>query len=239
MSASGTPSPVAEAAEWLSRQGIAVPVQPGSATFTAPAEPRSVEFRPTASGRVDHSDLAVGASGIAPDPDADPGGGADADPEGGADADPYAVARSIALNRIAVRDRTRHELAKALHAKNVPAEVADQVLDRLQEVGLVNDAAFAEAWVESRQQRRHLSRPALRRELQAKGVDRDEIDAALEAVDFGDELVAARELARRRHAGIAELAYPVRYRRLAGALSRRGFGSGIVTQVLREVLGEE
>jgi regulatory protein len=149
------------------------------------------------------------------------------------------VARSIALDRIAARDRTRHELAKALHAKNVPSEVADQVLDRLQEVGLVNDAAFAEAWVESRQQRRHLSRPALRRELQAKGVDRDQIDAALESVDYGDELAAARELARRRHAAIAGLSYPVRYRRLAGALSRRGFGSAIVHQVLREVLGEE
>ena len=149
------------------------------------------------------------------------------------------MARSIALDRIAARDRTRHELAHALKTKNVPSEVADQVLDRLEAVGLVNDAAFAEAWVESRQQRRHLSRPALRRELQAKGVDRDQIDAALDAVDFGDELTAARELARRRHVTIAELPYPVRYRRLAGALSRRGFGTEIVTQVLREVLGDE
>ena len=160
-------------------------------------------------------------------------------PDGDAEADPYTVARSIALDRIATRDRTRHELAQALKARHVPPEVTEQVLDRLQEVGLVNDAAFAEAWVESRQQRRHLSRPALRRELQAKGVDRDRIDVALESVDYSDELAAARELARRRHAAIAELPYPVRYRRLAGVLSRRGFGSGIVTQVLREVLGEE
>ena len=149
------------------------------------------------------------------------------------------MARSIALDRIAARDRTRHELARALKAKNVPPEVAEQVLDRLEGVGLVNDGAFAEAWVESRQQRRHLSRPALRRELQAKGVDRDQIDAALGAVDFGDELTAARELVRRRYSTIAGLPYPVRYRRLAGVLSRRGFGTAIVTQVLREVLGEE
>jgi regulatory protein len=163
----------------------------------------------------------------------------DAGEEPEPEADPYAVARSIALDRIAARNRTRHELAQALLAKNVPSEVAEQVLDRLQEVGLVDDAAFAESWVESRQQRRHLSRPALRRELQAKGVDREQIDAALESVDYGDELAAARELARRRHPAIAELPYPVRYRRLAGVLGRRGFGSGIVTQVLREVLGEE
>jgi regulatory protein len=161
------------------------------------------------------------------------------DPDDEPEADPYAVARAIALDRIAARDRTRHELAQVLKTKNVPAEVAEQVLDRLEAMGLVNDAAFAEAWVESRQQRRHLSRPALRRELQAKGIDREQIDAALDGVDFGDELTAARELARRRHPAIAGLPYPVRHRRLAGALSRRGFGTAIVTQVLRELLGEE
>jgi regulatory protein len=179
------------------------------------------------------SELATAGSDKPFAPAGRPGPGDDAD------ADPYAVARSIALDRIAARDRTRHELGQALKTKNVPLEVAEQVLDRLEAVGLVNDAAFAEAWVGSRQQRRHLSRPALRRELQAKGVDCDQIDAALDSVDFDDELAAARKLARRRHATIAELPYPVRYRRLAGALSRRGFGSTIITQVLREVLGED
>jgi regulatory protein len=244
MTASGSPSPVAEAAEWLGRQGIVVPAplgpaprEPGSSVETGAAETGSAgagSARPARSERtrsVRSDRRRSEADTSATDPDADP--------EGGPGADPYAVARSIALDRIAARDRTRHELAKALQAKNVPAEVAEQVLDRLQEVGLINDAAFAEAWVESRQQRRHLSRPALRRELQAKGVDRDEIDAALELVDFGDELTAARDLVRRKHAAIAGLDYPVRYRRLAGALSRRGFGSAIVTQVLREVLGED
>ena len=231
MVASGPGSPVAAAAEWLSRQGIDVPDRAGSAGPAAAAE-RSWpadrrDDRPVAARPVG---TATGAGESAPP---GPDGAADAD------ADPYAVARSIALDRIAVRDRTRHELAQALKARNVPPEVAVQVLDRLEEVGLVNDAAFAEAWVGSRQQRRHLSRPALRRELQTKGVDREQIDAALETVDYGDELAAARELARRRHAAIAELPFPVRYRRLAGVLSRRGFGTGIVTQVLREVLGED
>jgi len=223
-------SPVAAAAEWLSRQGIAVPGPTGSAEVAesvGSAGPRPDDWRGARSAGPRQTESASGAGESAPDLD------------GNAEADPYAVARSIALDRIAARDRTRHELAQALEAKNVPPEVAAQVLDRLQEVGLVNDAAFAEAWVESRQQRRHLSRPALRRELQTKGVDREQIDAALESVDFGDELAAARELARRRHAAVVELPYPVRYRRLAGVLSRRGFGSGIVTQVLREVVGEE
>jgi regulatory protein len=229
-------SPVTAAAEWLSRQGIAVPDAAGSAAAAVEATPAMESAAPGRSKTRQRARPAgewraesAGAGHSAPDPDGE------IEPE----ADPYAVARSIALDRIAARDRTRHELAQSLRARNVPPEVAEQVLDRLQEVGLVDDAAFAESWVESRQQRRHLSRPALRRELQAKGVDREQIDAALESVEYGDELVAARELALRRHAAIAELPYPVRYRRLAGVLGRRGFGSGIVTQVLREVLGEE
>jgi regulatory protein len=214
-------SPVAEAAEWLNRQGVVVP---------APVEPADPPGFQIAAPEPEEQGAA---------PETDRPRARRAAPNGDGEADPYAVARTIALDRIATRDRTRHELAKALSDRNVPAEVAEQVLDRLQEVGLINDAAFAEAWVESRQQRRHLSRPALRRELQAKGVDRDQIDAALESVDFGDELTAARELARRRGGALAGLPYPVRYRRLAGALGRRGFGSAIVTQVLREVLGED
>jgi regulatory protein len=232
---SGSAAPVAAAAEWLSRHGVAVPGAVGSAD--APEARGSAEPDHSPHGRRDprsaQTDRAQQGESAAVA--GEPAAGSDGD----AEADPYAVAKSIALDRIATRDRTRHELAQALKAKNVPPEITEQVLDRLQEVGLVDDAAFAEAWVESRQQRRHLSRPALRRELQAKGVDRDKIDVALESVDYGDELGAARELARRRHRAIAELPYPVRYRRLAGALSRRGFGPGIVTQVLREVLGEE
>lgn len=225
MAVSSKASPVAAAAEWLSRQGIAVPVPAGSVEAVEAARPAQRRGARPAGASPAESTPEAGES--APEPDGD------------AEADPYALARSIALDRIAARDRTRHELAQTLKDRNVPPEVAEQVLNRLQEVGLINDAAFAEAWVGSRQQRRHLSRPALRRELQAKGVDRGQIDAALESVDSGDELAAARALAQRRHAAIAKLPYPVRYRRLAGLLSRRGFGSGIVTQVLREVLGEE
>ena len=228
MAVSRPATPVTAAAEWLSRQGIDIPGVTGSTEAPGPAEPEpSADRRAGRSARERREESGTGAGKPGPDPEDD------------AEADPYAVARSIALDRIAARDRTRHELAQALKTRNVPPEVAEQVLDRLQEVGLVNDAAFAEAWVGSRQQRRHLSRPALRRELQIKGVDREQIDVALESVDYGDELAAARELVRRRHPAVAGLPYPVRYRRLAGVLSRRGFGSGIVTQVLGEVLGEE
>jgi regulatory protein len=147
---------------------------------------------------------------------------------------PYAVAQAIALRRLAARAQSRHELEQALRARKVPDTVAQQVLDRMAGVGLVDDTTFASAWVESRQQRRHLSGPALRRELQAKGIDRGTIEAALAPVDDEAELAAARSLVERRSAAMAELADQVRYRRLAGLLSRRGFGPQVIARVLDE-----
>jgi hypothetical protein len=58
------------------------------------------------------------------------------------DADAESVARSIALRKLTARPRTRHELDQALQAKNVPPSVKKAVLDRMQEVGLVDDASL-------------------------------------------------------------------------------------------------
>jgi regulatory protein len=154
------------------------------------------------------------------------------------DADAESVARAIALRKLTSSARTRQELARALRAKNVPQDVVDAVLDRLQEVGLVDDASFAERWVSSRQQRRHLSRRLIRRELQAKGVEQDHIDRAVGQVDRDAELSSARDLVERKQAGMNGLSRDVQYRRLAGMLSRRGFDTAVTTQVLAEVLGE-
>ena len=153
------------------------------------------------------------------------------------DADVEAVARTIALRKLTARACTRHELDQALQAKKVPRAAIDAVLDRLEAVGLVDDASFAADWVTSRQQRRHLSRRVLRRELQAKGVERGEIDSALDHVDLDAELRSARELVERKRAVMSGLSREVQYRRLAGMLSRRGFDTTTTTRVLNEVLG--
>jgi len=153
-------------------------------------------------------------------------------------ADPHAVARTIVLRKLAARAHTRHELEQALRARKVPTAVAEQVLDRMTGVGLVDDTAFAAAWVESRQQRRHLSTPALRRELQVKGVDRDTIEAVGAQVDTEDEVRAARALVERKSAAMGGLDHQVRYRRLAGLLTRRGFGPAVIAQLLAELPGE-
>ncbi len=160
----------------------------------------------------------------------------DADAGAHRDADAVGVAHTIALRKLTVRAQTRHELANALAAKQVPDHVATLVLERLQAAGLIDDAAFAADWVESRQQRRHLSASALRRELRAKGVDKEEIDDAVSEIDADAEYVAALDLARRRARGMSNLTREVQYRRLAGVLARRGFGQATTARVLSEVL---
>jgi regulatory protein len=155
-----------------------------------------------------------------------------------ADADAESVARAIALRTLTARARTRHELEQSLQAKNVPQAAIAAVLDRLEEVGLLNDASFAVDWVASRQQRRHLSRRVLRRELQAKGVEASEIDRALDHVDLDAELKSARDLLQRKRAATNGLSRDVQYRRLAGMLSRRGFDASITAQVLDDLLSE-
>ncbi|MET1006795.1 MAG: regulatory protein RecX [Propionibacteriaceae bacterium] len=152
------------------------------------------------------------------------------------DADPEAVARTIVLRKLAAQARTRSELEKALKAKDVPDDAARSVLDRMEAVGLVDDQGFARDWVESRQQRRYLSKGALRRELSAKGVDADEIESALSTVEREDELEAARQLAAKKIKSMVSLERPVQYRRLVGALGRRGFSSAIVGRVVNETL---
>ena len=154
----------------------------------------------------------------------------------GPDADPEEVARQVVLRQLSTQARTRHELAEILRRKGVPVEAATTVLDRMEEVGLVDDSQFAGAWVESRQQRRHLSRTALRQELQRKGVDRELVTAAVEEVSPDDEHAAALALAEKKLRSVRSLEPGVQRRRIAGALARRGFGPGISSQVLAEVL---
>jgi regulatory protein len=162
---------------------------------------------------------------------------APADGPDGNEADPVAVAREIALRQLTVRARSRAELARVLARKNVPDEVAKIVLDRLAEVGLVDDEVFAKDWLAAGD-RRQRSRRALLAELAEKGVARDVAQAAAEELDSDRDYVVARAYAERKALGLARVEPKARYRRLAGALARRGFPGPVVAQVTREVLDD-
>lgn len=154
------------------------------------------------------------------------------------DADPEAVARTICLRLLTIRARTRSELHDALLARNVPADVADRVLDRLASVGLVDDQAFAARFVETRHQDRGLAGRELARQLRDKGIEESVIADAVSTVDADQELATARKLVKRKLATMTRLDPQVQTRRLAGLLARKGYAPSTAFQIVREVIGE-
>ena len=149
------------------------------------------------------------------------------------------MARQILLRRLTAAPRTRAELAADLAARDVPADVAEQALDRFTEVGLIDDAAFADAWVRSRHSTRGLSSRALQRELRNKGVDDETVSAAVDAIGVDDEEAAVRALVARRLPGTRRLPREARIRRLVGQLARKGYPGGMAVRMVREALAEE
>nr|WP_205708653.1 regulatory protein RecX [Kineococcus siccus] len=135
--------------------------------------------------------------------------------------------------------RSRAQLADKMSAKDVPEAVAGAVLDRLEEVGLVDDAAFAGALVRTRQRTRGLARRALAQELRTKGVDDETAEQALVEVTDASEEAAAREVLRRPLAATRGMDPVRRQRRLTGALARRGYAPGLAFRLVREALDLE
>jgi regulatory protein len=168
--------------------------------------------------------------------------GARDEPEGadlGPSADPTSVARTILLAKLTGQARSRDELARALNAKNVPIDAANTVLDRFTEVGLIDDQAFAQAWVESRQSTRGLSRRALAVELRRKGIAEELIQETVSAIDGERERALARELVDRKLASTRRLDRATRFRRLASMLGRKGYAPGLCAAIVREALGAD
>ncbi|MFE3098483.1 recombination regulator RecX [Streptomyces sp. NPDC059248] len=153
--------------------------------------------------------------------------------------DPAERARAICLRLLTGTPRTRKQLADALHKREIPPEVADEVLSRFEDVGLIDDAAFAGAWVDSRHHGRGLARRALARELRTKGVDAALIDEAVGRLDSESEEETARALVERKLRATRGLDRDRRIRRLAGMLARKGYGEGMALRVVRRALEEE
>jgi len=159
----------------------------------------------------------------------------------GPDADPEAVARKILLDQLTGQARSRQELADKLAAKNVPDDVATHLLDRFEEVGLIDDEAFARAWIASRGSAgtgagRRLAKRALAQELHRKGIDREVAREALDEIDPADEEAAARSLVRAKLRSVERVDDTKATRRLVGMLARKGYGSGLAFAVVRDEL---
>lgn len=146
------------------------------------------------------------------------------------------MARKIALDQLAARQRSEHELRVAMARRKVPADVADEIIVRFTEVGLIDDDSFAAALTATRSTVGQRGRHRIRQELSAKGVDRETAEAALADLDPEDELEAAKALAEKKARSLRSLEPHVARRRLAGVLARRGFPSSVVSAAVAHAL---
>ncbi|MEV1239770.1 regulatory protein RecX [Nonomuraea sp. NPDC050022] len=149
------------------------------------------------------------------------------------------MARAICLRLLTMAPKTRAQLAEALRKRDVPDEAAEAVLDRFSELGLINDEAFAEAWVDSRHHGRGLAKRALAAELRHRGVDSETVNEAVDRLEPDQELETARRLVERKLSSTRGLDPQVRTRRLAGMLARKGYAPGLAFRVIREALETE
>ena len=151
-----------------------------------------------------------------------------------------AAAQAIIYRQLTASPKSRLQLARKLAERNIPEDVAEAVLDRFQEVRLIDDAEFADMWVRSRSQSRKLAKGALRRELAEKGVDQETAAAALEQLSDADEEAAARTLVERKLRPGTDLHYRAERdkatRRLASMLARKGYQPSQAFRIVGEVL---
>ncbi|MEU0551943.1 regulatory protein RecX [Micromonospora sp. NPDC005979] len=148
------------------------------------------------------------------------------------------LAREICLRQLAVRPRTRAELAGALAKRGISEEVSADVLDRYDEVGIIDDAAFARAWVSSRHSGRGLARRALANELRRKGVDGEVATEALGELDEETEAETARALVERK-LRTARGEPDAVFRRLVGMLARKGYPPGVAIRAVKDALAAQ
>jgi regulatory protein len=149
-------------------------------------------------------------------------------------------ARNLCLRLLTARARTRAELQGQLTKRGYADEVSARVLDRLVDVGLIDDADFAEQWVRSRRVNAGKGKRALAAELRTKGVDNDVVAAALADIDAGAERERAEQLVsdKLRRERVTDDDTKLA-RRLVGMLARRGYNQTMAFDVVKVALANE
>ena len=146
-----------------------------------------------------------------------------------------------ALNMLAFRARSANELTRSLVRKGEERADVDRAIDRLREQGLLDDAAFAQAFTRAKVLGANQSRRRVQQELGRKGVARDVSEAAINAV-FEAECIDQREVveaaARKKARSLARLDPVVQRRRLYAFLARRGYDADDIRRAM-DVVGKE
>ncbi len=145
------------------------------------------------------------------------------------------TAMTAALRLLSYRPRSEREMRDALRSRRIPEAIADETLDRLRQLRLLDDQAFAEAWAESRQRNSPRGRRMLLAELAQKGIERK---VAQESVAAIDEEAAAMRAGRKRSQRLRGLEFRDFRRGLGDFLARRGFGYGVCEAAIKQLWAE-
>ena len=145
------------------------------------------------------------------------------------------AAMTIATNALAMRAKSRGELAAQLKRRGIPLDVANDVLDRLERSKLIDDLEFARVWSRTRLSSKKISKRVLAQELRKKEVAEDLIAIALDEISTDDEYEAALQLGERKARSLQNYAEDVRERRITSALARKGYNYSVISRVLREI----
>nr|WP_206745569.1 regulatory protein RecX [Jatrophihabitans sp. GAS493] len=120
--------------------------------------------------------------------------------------------------------------------RGVPQAAADVVLDRFVELGLIDDAAYADMVVRAQHAERGLSRRAVAMSLRKRGVSDSDAEVALTAIDAESEMEAARRLAEKKLRSLRGLDLATQQRRVFGLLARRGYSPSLAARICREAI---
>lgn len=145
-------------------------------------------------------------------------------------------AREIVLRRLDRSAAPRAALAQLLERKEVDPAIAAEVLDRLEEAGLIDDAAYASRLARTRFAEKGAARRAIAEELRCKGLGEEAIASALEQIGSQDESAAALALARKRLASMHAVPLQTRRRRLLAMLGRKGYGQEASLRAVEQAL---
>lgn len=156
------------------------------------------------------------------------------------------LGRAVALRLLTAMPRTRHELEQKMAERDIPVQAIAVVLDRFEELRLIDDRAFAEAWVESRARSKGVARSRLKQELRRKGISAQDLEPALEQIDGDDERHRCEELALKKlgsrtlpPAGPSQDDRKERdkvLRRVLGFLARKGYPGGMAMGAARSAM---
>ena len=137
-------------------------------------------------------------------------------------------ARNVLLHQLSRSVKSKDQLRQILAKREIDADIAERLLDRFEEAGLINDREFALTVVNSRHRHKGLAKSAIARELREKGIDQLTLEEALADIDSEAELARAKELAEVRARRLVKLEPEVAKRRLSGYLARKGYSGNIV-----------